>query len=552
MKMMKINIENIGIMKIDESITLEELLVKFPRKDKPITVAALVNNKLKELSYKIRENDKIKFIDLSNNDGIRIYQRSLSYLLVRSAKEIFTDIEMKVNYSLSKGLYFGLNYSRVLNENDIQKISKKMREIVAKNDIYEKVKVSNEEAKKVFSFFNMQSTGDLLDYRKFDYINLYKSDWMKEYFFGYMVPSTGYLKLFELLLYDNGIILRHPTLSSPFKVPKFIESPKIAKVFGEHEKWAAIMNCSYVSSLNRIIKNNGHKELIQIAEVFQEKKIAEIADKITKEGKRVILIAGPSSSGKTTFANRLKIQLRANGINPVTLSTDDYFVERDETPIDENGELDFESIEAVDLKLFNMNLKGILQGEEVFLPEFNFKVGKKEYKGKKMKIGRHQPIIIEGIHGLDPKLTFGIFEKDKFRIYISALTQLNINKHNRVPTTDARLIRRIVRDNNYRGNSASVTLNQWASVRRGEERNIFPYQEDADVVFNSAIIYELAVMKKHVLPLLEEIDKDDKMYMEAVRLLKFLQYFETINDDSLIPCNSILKEFIGGSIFRDK
>ncbi|MDM8534716.1 nucleoside kinase [Clostridiaceae bacterium HSG29] len=547
---MKINIEDFGTVSIDKCISLEELLKIYPRNDKPITVAALVNNKLKELTYEISENDTIKFIDLSSTDGKRIYQRSISYLLVRSLHEIFADINIKLNHSLSKGLFFEVDFDRPLNEQDILVVKKKMQEIVNKDEPFIKIQMSLDDAKKVFNHFNMQFTKELMEYRDIDYINLYQSDWMKKYFFGYMVPSTRYLKLFDIMLYDNGIILRHPTISSPFEIPKFAESPRIAKVFQEYEKWAEIMNCNYVSKLNDYIKKNSHKDLIQVAEIFQEKKIAEIADMITKEEKRVILIAGPSSSGKTTFANRLRIQLMANGLKPVTLSTDDYFVERIETPLDEHGEPDFESIDALDLDLFNTQLKEILQGEKVSLPEFNFKIGTKEYKGKEMQIERHQPIIIEGIHGLNPKLTFDIFEKDKFKIYISALTQLNIDRHNRIPTTDARLIRRIVRDNNYRGNNASVTLNQWASVRRGEEKNIFPFQEDSDVVFNSAIIYELAVMKKHVEPLLKEIDINDKMYMEAIRLLKFLQYFEVIEDDSLIPNNSILKEFIGGSIFR--
>jgi len=547
---MIINIEDFGTVSIENSISLEKLLELYPRNEKPITVAALVNNKLKELTYEIFENDNIKYIDLSSTDGKRIYQRSISYLLVRSLNEIYTDINIRLNHSLSKGLFFEVDFYRPLNEQDILEIKEKMQEIVKKDDPFIKIQMSLDDAKDVFSHFNMQFTKELMEYREIEYINLYQSDWMKKYFFGYMVPSTSYLKLFDIMLYDNGIILRHPTTSSPYEIPEFVESPRIAKVFQEYEKWAEIMNCNYVSKLNDYIKKDSHKDLIQVAEIFQEKKIAEIADMITKEEKRVILIAGPSSSGKTTFANRLRIQLMTNGLKPVTLSTDDYFVERAETPLDENGEPDFESIDALDLDLFNTQLKEILQGEKVSLPEFNFKIGTKEYKGKEMQIERHQPIIIEGIHGLNPKLTFDIFEKDKFKIYISALTQLNIDRHNRIPTTDARLIRRIVRDNNYRGNNASVTLNQWASVRRGEEKNIFPFQEDSDVVFNSAIIYELAVMKKHVEPLLKEIDINDKMYMEAIRLLKFLQYFEVIEDDGLIPNNSILKEFIGGSIFR--
>jgi len=550
MKYMKIDIIGIGKVKVKEESTLEDILILYRKKEWPIVVAALVNNKLKELTFKPKAGDQIRFVNLSDTDGGRIYQRGLSFLLIRSAKEVFENIEIHISHSLSKGYYFDVKYDRILREEDIEKIYNKMKLIVERNEPFKKLTVSKTEAKEIFTRFNMDSKKDLMDYREYDYINIYQSDWMKEYFFGYMVPSAGYLKIFDLMLYDNGIILRVPTKFSPFEIPEFVESPNISQVFKEYKEWASIMECTYVSHLNNIIKTNGYKELIQISEVFQEKRIAEIADIITKRNKRVVLIAGPSSSGKTTFANRLKIQLRVNGLKPVTLSTDDYFVEREQTPIDENGEYDFETIDAVDLDLFNHKLKSLLQGETVELPEFNFKTGKKEYNGKFMAIDWDQPIIIEGIHGLNPRLTYDIFEKDKFKIYISALTQLNIDKHNRIPTTDARLIRRIVRDNNYRGRSASETLNQWNSVRRGEEIQIFPYQEDADLMFNSAIIYELAIMKKHVVPLLEAIDIKDPMYMESIRLLKFLQYFESIEDDTLVPSNSILKEFIGGSIFR--
>jgi len=550
MKYMNISILGIGEVNVKEESTLEEILIEHKKEEWPIVVAALVNNKLKELTFKPKAEDQIRFVDLSDTDGGRIYQRGLSFLLIRSAKEVFENIEVHISHSLSKGYYFDVKYHRILREEDIKKIYDKMELIVEKNEPFNKLTVSKDEAKEIFTRFNMESKKDLMDYREYDYINIYQSDWMKEYFFGYMVPSAGYLKIFDLMLYDNGIILRVPTKFSPFEIPEFVESPNIAQVFKEYKEWASIMECTYVSHLNNIIKNEGYKELIQISEVFQEKRIAEIADLITKRNKRVILIAGPSSSGKTTFANRLKIQLRVNGLKPVTLSTDDYFVEREHTPLDENGEYNFETIDAVDLDLFNNKLKCLLQGETVQLPEFNFKTGKKEYNGKIMTIDWDQPIIIEGIHGLNPRLTYDIFEKDKFKIYISALTQLNIDKHNRIPTTDARLIRRIVRDNNYRGRSASETLNQWNSVRKGEEVHIFPYQEDADLMFNSAIIYELAIMKKHVVPLLKAIDEKDPMYMESIRLLKFLQYFESIEDDSLVPSNSILKEFIGGSIFR--
>ncbi|MGM0379114.1 MAG: nucleoside kinase [Bacillota bacterium] len=514
-------------------------------------VVAKVNGQLKELTSYVSSDDKIEFIDLTDMDGIRIYQRGLSYLLIRATKEIYPEIELKISHSLSKGLFFEVSYeNRSFTKKHVKKIKRKMKEIVKKDEDFIKIKVSSKKAKKLFNQMNMETKTDLLDYRKYCYINLYKNGNMQKYFFGYMVPSTGYLDIFDLTFYDGGIILRHPTIDTPNSIPKFVESPNIAQIFSEYTKWAGIHNCNYVSNLNNIIKNNNQKDLILLAEALHSRKIIEIADKIIKKNKRVILIAGPSSSGKTTFAKRLKTQLKVDGVNPVMLSTDDYFVSRDETPIDENGEYDFEAIEAVDLDLFNKHLNDLLQGKKVEIPSFDFEKGQKNYNGDFLQINKNQPIIIEGIHGLNPKLTFDIFEKEKFKIYISALTQLNIDKHNRIPTTDARLIRRIVRDNNYRGISVQETINRWASVRRGEEKNIFPYQEDADIMFNSAIVYELAIMKKHVEPLLLQITKGEKAYLEAKRLLKFIQYFETIDDDSLVPRNSILKEFIGGSIYR--
>jgi uridine kinase len=341
----------------------------------------------------------------------------------------------------------------------------------------------------------------------------------------------------------------HPTKYYPFEAAPFIESPKIAEVFKEAEIWGEIMDIGYVCNLNALIEADAHKELIQIAEALHEKKVATIADIITKQRKRVILIAGPSSSGKTTFANRLKVQLKVNGLHPITISTDNYFVDRELTPKDENGDLDFESLDAVDVDLFNTHIMKLLDGESVNLPIFDFHKGKRTYRQQPICITANQPIIIEGIHGLNEKLSYHIFKRDKFKIYVSALTQLNIDEHNRIPTTQTRLLRRIVRDNQFRGHSALKTINMWNSVRRGEEKNIFPFQEEADIMFNTALPYELAILKKHAEPLLKQIPQSEPAYGEALLLMKFLSYFVSIDDDQLVPHVSILKEFIGGSGF---
>ncbi len=516
----------------------------------PEIVAAKVNNKLRELTFHIEEDSEVEFIDVTTLDGVRIYQRSLSFLFIRAAMELYKDIHVRVEHSLSGGLFCEFDYERKLNAEDIEKIQDRMQEIVKADEPFYKEAVPKEEAIQIFEKFNMQSKIHLLKYREHDTINLYTCGWLRNYFYGYMVPSTGYLKVFDLMPYDEGVILRHPNKTTPFDLPEFEEHPKLAQIFKEAERWGEIIGVDYVAKLNDCIADGCAFNVIKISEALHEKKIAHIADMIADSGKRLVLIAGPSSSGKTTFANRLMIQLQVNGLRPITVSTDDYFVDRDKTPLDEDGKLDFESIDSVDTKQFNLDLERLLAGEEVELPVFNFQTGKREYTGHMLKINENQPIIIEGIHGLNEKLTQRIPKKDKFKIYISALTQLNIDDHNRIPTTDIRLLRRIVRDSRYRGHSAQRTIDMWPSVRRGEQRNIFPFQEDADVMFNSALVYELAVLKKHAEPLLEAISEDEQEYIEAKRLLKFLSYFESIDNDKLVPYASILKEFIGGSGFR--
>lgn len=544
----KINDE---IIQLEQPTTLETLACQYNKEGQPLIVAGIVNNKLRELFYEVEADATIEWIDLSSSDGNRIYQRTLSFLFIRATMELFRNIHVNIRHSLSKGLYCDFDYDRELTEEDIEKIKTRMCEIVEKGEKIEKQMVNKEEAKQIFEDLEFRSKANLLKYREHDYINIYSCGWIKNYFYGYMLPDVSYLTLFDVIKYHKGVILRHPTVQTPMTLPTFEEHPKLAEIFRESEAWGDIVSVSNVFELNDEIANNTYKELMILGEALHEKKVAEVADQITAKDKKVILIAGPSSSGKTTFANRLRIQLKVNGYDPITLSTDDYFVDREFTPRDENGKYDFESIDAVDVDLFNKNLSALLAGEVVELPEFNFVDGRKEFNGRTLQIHEHQPIIIEGIHGLNEKLTCQIAAEHKFKIYISALTQLNIDDHNRIPTTDSRLIRRIVRDSKYRGHDAMTTIDLWPSVRKGEETNIFPFQEEADVMFNSALSFELAVLKKHAEPLLMAIPETADQYMEAKRLLKFLSYFMSIEEDELVPITSILKEFIGGSYFTE-
>lgn len=551
--MKQLAIQEIGgrTYKVNEGQSIEALIEDIQPERASMMVAAKVHNTLRELTYRFTEDATIEFVDLTSIDGMRIYQRSLLFVFLRASMELHKNIFVNVQHSLSKGLYCEIEHDVDLSRKDIEDIRNRMREIVDGDEPFIKTAMKKDEALKIFESYHMMSKVNLLKYRESDSINIYSCGWLKNYFYGYMVPSTGYIKKFDLIKYDNGVILRHPTNFSKDELPEFKETPKIASIFGESESWGKILGVSDVASLNDHIVSGDSGEIIRIAEALHEKKVAQIADMIAHSGKRVVLIAGPSSSGKTTFANRLKVQLKVNGLHPVTVSTDDYFVDREFTPIDEDGKYDFESIDAVDVEQFNLDLSRLLAGESVDLPTFDFKEGKRKYTGKKLQINDDQPIIIEGIHGLNEAFTRDIYRKDKFKIYISALTQLNIDHHNRIPTTDTRLLRRIVRDFNYRGHDARGTITQWPSVRKGEERNIFPYQEDADIIFNSALVYELAVLKKHAEPLLEQITDNEPEYSEAKRLLKFLGYVKSINDDELVMNISILKEFIGGSAFRE-
>lgn len=547
--MIELTVKGYGVFSVEEGSDYEALASRIQPKDDAPIVAVKCGNILKELNQPIEGPCAVEMIDLRHPDGIRIYQRGLSFVMIHSAMKRFPGIKVYVENSLSKGLYCEFTCEKRLNHNDYAAIADEMRALVARDVPFQKCVMTREEAARMFEAQNMTSKLELLKYRNEETVNLYECDGVYDYFYGYMVPSTRYIQYFDLLKYGDGIVLRHPTVDSPNGLPEFIESPKLFDVFKEADEWARLMDVGFVSNLNSHVEDGSYRELVQMAEALHEKKIAYIADRITAKKKRVILIAGPSSSGKTTFANRLRTQLKVNGLQPITLSTDNYFVDRHLTPRDENGDYDFESLAAVDVDLFNKNLNDLLDGNPVDLPVFDFQTGKRTYRNRPVQISENQPIIIEGIHGLNDLLTKDIFKRDKFKIYVSALTQLNIDAHNRIPTTHSRLLRRIVRDNQFRGHSAKRTIGMWGSVRRGEERNIFPFQEEADDVFNSALLYELSVLKKHALPLLEAITPDEPEYGEAVLLIKFLGYFRSIEEDDVVPSVSILKEFIGGSGF---
>ena len=532
-------------------ILLENIVEDIESEYKGYITLANINNKLRELSYEVKQDCDIKFIDTTNADGLRVYFRTLSFIFIMACDELFNKPKVTIEHSLSKGLYSEVHINNNLQEDDIIKIKNKMQDIINKNYKIEKISTTKEEAIKIFESNNMYEKAELLRYKEYNDVKIYKCNNNIDHFYGHMLPSTGHIKVFDLKKYGNGVILFGPSESNKKEPAKYIPQPKLANIYKEAENWAKVMEIDKVTTLNKIIQDKKYGEVIRIVEALHEKKLSQIADMIKNEGKRVVLIAAPSSSGKTSFAHRLCIHLKVNGLSPVSISLDDYFLNREDTPLDEFGNYDFESIYAIDLERFNSDLKSLLEGKEISLPRFNFKLGKREENYKKLKIKENQPIILEGIHGLNPILTSSIPDEDKFKIYISALTQINLDDYNRIPTTDLRLIRRMVRDYNFRGYSAKHTIMNWNSVRRGEKKNIFPYQEEADIIFNSACVYELAVLKKYAKPLLEEIESSDEAYIEANRLLKFLQYFIELEDTSDIPSTSILREFIGGSKIVD-
>jgi len=519
-------------------------------------IGAICDGKLRELSHELESDATIQPIWLSDSDGGRIYRRSLVLLLTTAVMELFGHITVKVNHAVPEGGFFCLIEGREpLNADEIGQLLAKMREIVEENHPITKTVVSLDEAKTLFNQRNEYDKVRLLDVRDKDTLTLYSLKERSEYYYGYMVPSTSYLDTFDIIPVDDGFILHYPRGENQTLKP-IARDTKLVSVFRESDKWLDRLEVEDIGRLNHLVSSQKMREIILVAEALHEQRVARIATRIRDEhdtgGAQVILIAGPSSSGKTTFSKRLAIQLLAHGLKPFTLEMDNYFVDREKTPRDIDGNYDFESLHALDLPRLNHDLAHLIAGEEVQLPRFDFKQGK-SLVGKKAQIAPNQIIIIEGIHGLNPNLVTEIDKNSIFRVYVSALTQLNIDNHNRIPTTDVRLLRRIIRDAKHRGWTATDTLLQWRSVRRGEKRNIFPYQENADVMFNSALVYELAALKLHVEPLLLQVQPFTPAHVEANRLLSFLKWVQPLALDqmNLIPDTSLLREFIGGSILDD-
>jgi len=517
-------------VEVKKDITLEKLAGSIKRDVPYMILAAKVDNKVKRLTGIISDPCEIEFLDMRTRQAHLIYQYSVTLLYLAAVKEVLETTDTEIRNSLNQGLFTLIRTKRPLTASDVKAVEKRMRQMVR-----EDIPIESEGACKKEELKQMQL------YRIKDY---------DQFFYGLTVPSSGYLKYFLLKKYKRGVILRFPQPSMPDKMPPYVDNKKMYHAFAEAEKWQRLLDISHVWDLNKKIIGGETREIIQMSEALHDKRIVEIAGEIAKLKKRVILIAGPSSSGKTTFARRLCIQLKVNGLKPLYLGTDDYFLDRKDTPKDENGEPNFEDLEALDIDLFNRDMNMLLEGKEADIPEFDFLQGKKVFGNRRTSIDKTNPIVIEGIHALNDELTPYIDDERKFKIYISPLTQLNIDDHNVISTTDSRMIRRMVRDHQYRGHSAEATIKSWPKVRAGEDKNIFPYNSSADAFFNSVHIYELGVLKKYAEPMLKEVGEDRPEYSEAVRMLKFLSFFKTIEDDSLIVNNSILREFIGGSVFH--
>ncbi len=527
----------------------KDLLDKYYKEDIKNIALCKLNNKYYELNQYIKEGGNLKLIYFNTEEGLNIYTRTLQFIFITAALEIFKDSKITIEHSIGKGLFGEIHKEKVLSNDDIKKIKEKMKEMIDKDEEIKKIKVSKSKAISIFKSYGMEDKVKLLEHVDFDTVNLYELEGRYDYFYGKMAYSTGVIRAFDLMPYKTGFILRSPMVEDLDVILPYNEQKKLSNIFYETERWLNIIGVGEVGSLNDRVVNNELKDLILVSEALHEKKIAYIADKILEKNEvKMVLIAGPSSSGKTTFANRLSIQLRVNGYVPIPLSLDDYFIDRELNPKDENGEYDFESIYSLDLKTLNNHLKRLLNGEEVEIPTYNFMQGKREWLGHKVKLPQNGIIILEGIHALNPMLTNSIQDKHKHKIYISALTQLNLDNHNRIATTDVRKIRRIVRDFLSRGYGGEETLRMWPSIKRGERKNIFIYQEEADDMFNSTLVYELCVLKPYALNELKKINKESPVFNEAQRLISLLNFFKEIAMDK-VPENSLLREFIGGSCF---
>lgn len=512
-------------------------------------IACKCNNSVKPLDYEIKDGDTVELIDLSMDDGIRVYIRGALFIMGLAFNELYPDLDIFVDFQLSNSMFCEIKNTEVTDE-IINNVKKRMKEIVGADLPIKKIVMSKDEAKEFYKTHKSQNGILQIENDDKGEVCLYTCNNYYNYFYGVMPLSTGYINIIDLQKYKNGFIVRYPNKSNPKELGEFRESKKFLAKLQEYDQIYKLMRISTIQELNNEVRSGRSKDVILTSEALQEKKIAELAERIaSKKDVKMVLIAGPSSSSKTTFAKKLGFQLKIKGLRPVTIGTDDYFVERPQTPRDENGDYDFETIDALDLDLFNDHLTRLINGETVNIPTFDFKKGTKHYSDdKKLHLDDDEILVIEGIHCLNDKLTSKIPKENKFKIYISDLTVLNIDNFNRISTTDTRLIRRIVRDYNFRGYSAKETLDRWPSVNRGEQKNIFPYQEEADAMFNSSMVYELGVLAKYAKKLLAEIKQDEEEYSEARRIITFLEYFEEI-DETPIPNNSLLREFIGGSVF---
>ena len=546
---MQIEYNNI-IIDVKNGTTVNQLLSEEIQKAKCKIIACKFNNEIKSLNYKIKTDGKVELINLKDKDGMRVYRRGLVYIISKAFSEVYQNSLLTINYQLSNAMFCTVDNLSITKE-VIANVNKRVKEIIDSNLPIEKRFMTKEEA---VEFYKKEKTlkGKLqLDLKQKKEVTLYFCENYYNYFYGVLPITTGFAEAYEIVPYANGFLIRYPNRENPYELTKFNDTPKLFKTLEDYEELHKILNINTLYKLNSIIKDKKIEEYILLDEALHEKKIGAIADNIAKNKNiKLVAIAGPSSSGKTTFAKRLELQLKLNGLKPVTISVDNYFVEREETPLDEDGNYDFESINAIDTKLLNQDLVKLLNGEEIEAPTFNFHTGHKEYRGNKMRLNADEVLIMEGIHCLNDELTYLIPKEQKYKIYISCLTVLNIDYYNRISTTDSRLIRRLVRDYQFRGYNAAHTIQMWPSVNRGEFKNIFKFQEEADVMFNSSLIYELSVLKKYAIPLLKEVENNSPLYSEAKRLISMLSYFEDIPDDA-VPTHSLLREFIGGSIFKE-
>lgn len=548
------------VLDLESGTTVEEIYQSNQDETSYPVVAAMVDHVVQPLDTEIVKPCSIQLLDIRNKQAYLIYQNSLILIFIRAVREILGNVHVEVLTSLNDGIFLQVMNPEEdgeltpvdMSEDDVARTYFYMKKLVEENHRIESALVSRDDALNI-----LKESGLTEKYRNLTHVSMdetvrmYTLDGYRDFFYNYMVPSTGYIQKFELLKYRDGILLRHPAQNNPSEIPPYVDEYRIYNALREQRGWNELLGVRYQADINDQIENGQYRTLIKLSEALHDKKIVEIADQIVAKGRKVVLILGPSSSGKTTFAHRLIIQLMVNGKKPLYIGTDDYFEERAKLPVGENGEKNYENIDAVDVKLFNQQMKELLEGKTVDMPVFNFETGCKEYGKRITRLDEDGMIVIEGIHAFNHLLTEQLPEDSKFRIYISPLTQINLDSHNRIPTTDTRLIRRIVRDYRSRVHTAAMTIHRWPQVRAGENQNIFPYSNEADVFFNTVHVYEMAVLKKYVVPLLQDVKAEEEEYAEAQRLLRLFHYVDDLEDESIIAGDSILREFIGGSIYAD-